>query len=101
MESTRCRPGVAAVVCLARTGAGRAATLDHIVQRVFSLGWPVASRALILLCFGHAWPRSSMADGGMPARPIPVIWEVARRAVLRIARSGTTQALPERIHACT
>lgn len=70
-------------------------------SNVFSLG--VASgepRPDSVVLWTRLAPVPSMADGGMPARPIPVIWEVAHdEQFLRIARSGTTQALPERIHA--
>lgn len=68
---------------------------------VFTLG--VASgepRPNSVVIWTRLAPLPLMPDGGMPARPIPVIWEVAHdEQFFRIARSGTVHALPERIHA--
>jgi len=68
---------------------------------VFSLG--VASgepRPDSVVLWTRLAPLPSMADGGMPPRPVSVIWEVAHdEKFFRVARSGSTLALPERAHA--
>lgn len=68
---------------------------------VFSLG--VASgepRPDSVVLWTRLAPLPLMADGGMPPRPITIMWEVAYdEQFYRIARSGSTVVLPERAHA--
>ena len=68
---------------------------------VFSLG--VASgepRPDSVVLWTRLAPLPSMADGGMPPRPVSVLWEVAHdEQFYRVARSGSTLAIPERAHA--
>ena len=69
-------------------------------DEVFTLG--VASgepRADSVVLWTRLAPKPMQPDGGMPKRPIPVLWEVSTdQQFNRVVRSGSAVALPDRVH---
>lgn len=83
-------------------GPDRVAPLNHWVSpsEVFTLG--VASGEPLpqsVVLWTRLAPKPLQADGGMPARPVPVRWELAHDAhFTQIAKQGEALAHPAKAH---
>lgn len=95
--------GVTALAALAQVpGAGTAVAAPRPWGRKYPFTMSIASgdptpRGVVL--WTRLAPEPFTADGGMPSRPVPVEWQVARDPRMRdVVRAGTAVALPQLAH---
>lgn len=100
---TAAAAALAFTVDLPATGTAAAATLDaaRIDHDPFTLG--IASGDTLptsVVLWTRLAPAPYQADGGLPARPVDVDWEMSRdETFATLAAKGTTTAFPEFNHA--